>query len=295
MRYRVPADVDMADRIFAGLTVRQLLILGADGLLLWMLFFAIGERIGPAAFGALAAPVAAAGLVVATARPEGMWIEQLLVHALRFWAAPRRRVLAPEGIPPRPRWLPRAERLAPVETPVAAVERSGIVDLGEEGTVLLARATSLNFGLRSEQEQAALVEGFGRMLNSLDAPVQFVVRAEPANLDSLVEGIEHEAPTLPHPDLERAAREHAAFLRSLSGRRDVLRRSLLLCFRDPRTSAEAAPNLARRIDEAQTLLRGIGIRLDRLEAHEAVDAIARACGAPRMDGARQLLPGEVLR
>ena len=32
MRIRVPADVDMADRIFAGLTARQLAILGAHGL-----------------------------------------------------------------------------------------------------------------------------------------------------------------------------------------------------------------------------------------------------------------------
>lgn len=295
MRYRVPADVDMADRILAGLTLRQLVILGADGLLVWLLFFAIGARVGLAVFGALAAPVAAAGIVLATARVEGLWIERLLVHAVRFLSAPRRRVFAPEGMPRRPSWLPVAEKLAPFQTPVQAVEPTGLVTLGDDGTAVIARATSLNFRLRSEEEQARLIEGFGRMLNALDTPVQFVVRAEPADLAGLVEDIEQGAPALPHPDLARAAREHAAFLRSLSGRYDVLHRSILVCFRDPRPPDEAGEMLTRRMEEAQTLLRGIGVRLDRLEAHEAVDAIARASGSRRTDPVRQYLPGEVVR
>lgn len=277
MKVRIPADVDMADRIFAGLTARQLAIIGGHLLVLWALWAAVGGSVPPYAFGALAVPVAAVGFTWATAKVEGTTLERLVAAAVRFLRAPRKRVLAPEGVPEAPRWARASvSPVAPLELPVSGAGSDGAIDLADDGTAAICRASSINFALRSEAEQRALVEAFGRLLNALDAPIQFVVRSDRADLRTVVDDLERSAGALPHPALERAALEHAGFLRALSARRDVLARQVVVCFRDPRPPEEATPHLTRRVEEAGGLLRGMGIRLARLE-EDAERLIASAC------------------
>lgn len=281
MRARVPADVDMADRIFAGLTARQLLILGGHGLVLALLYFGFGERVPLPLFAAVGVPIALVGLVWATTSPEGSTWERIALAAFRHYRKPRRRVLAPEGIAEPPAWLiGAADDLAPLELPAGGI-LDGHVDLRSEGVAAVCRASSLNFALRSEAEQRALVEGFARLLNSLDHPVQFLVRSNRADLRGAVEAIERRAGGLPHPALEEGAVRHAAFLRSLASRRDVLERQVLVCFRVPvgwgsPEREEAAARLDHLVDESAALLRGMGIRLSRLVAEETTDLLVRA-------------------
>jgi len=267
----------MADRIFAGLTARQLAILGAHGLVLLALYTGLGDRFPMALLGVLAVPICLLGLLWATTSPEGTTWEQMALAALRHFGRPRRRVLAPEGIPELPVWAGEIGGLAPVEFPVVDASVDGHVDLEGAGAVAICRASSVNFALRSETEQRALVEGLARLLNALDAPLLFLVRSNRADLRGLIEAIEERAGGLPHQALEAAAREHATFLRSLAARRDVLSRQVLLCFREAgEGDSEAASALAHRIEEASTLLRGMGVRLVRLEGAEATDLLAGA-------------------
>jgi hypothetical protein len=278
MRTRIPADVDMADRIFAGLTARQLAILGGHALALWALWAATGERLDPFAFGAVTVPIAALAFVWATVKVEGTTLERLAVAGVGFLRTPRRRVFAPEVVPALPRWMRRrAFPVAPLDLPVAGAATDGCIDLSPEGSMVACRASSLNFALRSEAEQRALVEGFGRLLNALDEGVQFLVRSDRVELEGVVAEMERRAGALPHPALEQAALEHAGFLRGLAGRRDVLARQVFVCFRDRRPPSEAASRLAHRVEEAATFLRGMGVRLARLDAEDASRLIARAC------------------
>jgi hypothetical protein len=278
VRVRVPADVDMADRIFAGLTARQLLILGGHGLLLVLLYLGFGERGPLPLFAAVAVPISLVGLVWATTSPEGSTWERIALAALRHFRRPRRRVLAPEGVPEPPAWfLGAADHVGPLELPAGGV-LDGHIDLRSEGLAAVCRASSLNFALRSEAEQRALVEGFARLLNALDAPVQFLVRSNRADLRTVVDDLEDRAGGLPHPALEEAAKEHASFLRSLASRRDVLERQVLVCFREPAGGPpeEATSRLDHRVEESAALLRGMGIRLARMEAEDATDLLIRA-------------------
>lgn len=280
MKVRVPADVDMADRVLAGLTARQVAILGAHALALWGLWAVLGRFVPAFVFGVLAVPIATVGFVWATVKVEGTSLEKLAAAALTHLRTPRRRVLAPEGIPASPSWAPSPPGPpAPLELPMNAPDETGLVSLGPEGHAVICRASSINFALRSEMEQRALVDAFGRLLNALDAPLQLLIRSDRANLGVIVGDLDDRAAELPHPALEEAAREHADFLRLLGARRDVLARQVLICFRDPslETPETATARLGHRIEEAETLLRGLGIRLTRLEETEATYLLARAC------------------
>ena len=296
MKIRIPADVEMPDRILAGLTARQLAILGVHLLGLWAIWLVIGRRLPAYVFGAVAAPIGAFGLTWAFAPIEGMSLERLIAAALRHFSVPRRRVLAPEGLPALPRWLPaRTPKVSALGFPAREVTRGGAIALGAEGAVILGRASSINFALRSESEQLALIDGFGRLLNALDSPVQFLVRSERVDLRSFVGWIDDKAGSLPHPALEAAAREHGKFLASLATRRDVLARSVFVSFREPGSVEDANARLERRIDDTTTLLRGLGIRFDVLDGPQAAVVLARASdseAALPIEG--EALPGELV-
>ena len=293
---RIPADVDMPDRIFAGLTARQLAILSCCGLLLWAMYMTFGKAIPLVIFGAIAAPVAAAGLVVATTTPGRVPLEKLFVLGLRHLMATNRRVLAPDGIPDVARWARRLTgKVAPIDTPLQGLDSAGVLDLGADGNAAVCESSSINFALRSEDEKTALIEGFERILNSLDSPVQFLVRSERADLHSMIATLERDAAFLPNPGLTAAAVEHASFLRLMASQEDTLRRRVLVCLRETRMDARGTSKLEHRIEETSSLLRGMGIRLDRLGAQEFLPLIRGAVDDSNAPGSGMGLLDEVVR
>jgi hypothetical protein len=276
VKFRLPANVDMPDRIFAGLTIRQLAILGGDALLIWVLFLAVGRSLHPILFASVSVPMAAAGLALATSTPEGIGLDRFAAFAGRYFLRPKRLAFAPEGLP----FVRQRKRLGPIQVPICDLSDDGLLDLGPEGLVIVCRASSVNFTLRSEREQVALTEALGRFLNSLDGPIQILVISRRIDFSSL-QGDMNTGPTsLPHPSLERAAQEHARYLRQLAGKRDARRREVLVCFREPRVSRDAGTiRLQRRFDQAVDLLRAMDVTLKQLSARETSELL-RACADP---------------
>ena len=286
---RIPADVDRPDRLLAGLSARQLVILAVPAVTLWSAYLATRGFLPLPVFAAVALPVAATAGALAVGRRDGVSLDRWLLAGLRQTRSPRRLVPAPEGVASPPAWAsPSAPALpSALELPARGVEAEGVVDLGADGSALICRATSLNFGLRTEAEQEALVAAFARFCNAIGAPVQVVVRAERADLRAVAEEIDQAAGALPHPALESAARAHAGFLASLGERRDVLRRSVLVVFREPQPVPAAAPVLARRVEEASAALAAAGVSLVALDEEAARAVLARAVdpdGHPRPVG-----------
>ncbi len=270
-RARIPADVERPDRIAFNLTARQLAILATTGVVAWLLATAAQLLVPPVVADALALPIVAVGAALALGQRDGLGLDQLALAALRQARAPRRQVPAPEGVP-APADLLAGIRAGPPPGPLAlpacGIDPDGLVDLGGDGMALVCRASTVNFALRTPEEQEALVGAFARVLHALTGPVQLVVRSERADLAGLVSDLDEGAGGLPHPALERCARDHAAFLGELARRRDVLRRTWLLVFRDP-TRPGAGVRLARRAEEAAALLQAAGVQLVPLEQPRA--------------------------
>lgn len=283
---RIPSDVDREDRLIAGLTARQLAYAAAAVVLLSGVWHAASGFLPPAARSFVATPFGAVAAVLALGRRDGLPADRLALAAVRHAAANPRRVPMPESVPVLPRWARSATDPAPLETPLLAIDTGGVLDLGDNGSALVCRASSLNFGLRTPDEQAALVRAFGEWLNSLVAPVQIVVRAERVDVADAVAALNEAAPSLPHPSLESAAREHARYLASLAARRDVMRRVVFVVFRD-----HDAASLMRRADDAARALAGAGVAVAPLSAQDALDALARASDA----AARRIPADEIVR
>jgi len=274
-RVRVPADVERPDRILAGLTARQLAILAAAALVIWAGYAATRRLLPLAAYAAAAAPVAVVAVALALGRVDGQPAARFAAAAVAFARSARRLVPAPQPMPPAPARLAAKVRPAPatLRLPLAGVAADGVVDLGPDGMAVVCRARAVTFGLRSPAEQEAMVAGFARWLNSLAEPVQVVVRAEPVDLSPAVDALESAAPGLPHPALEAAARQHAAFLVDLAAR-GLLARRVVVVLRHPGDDGAAA--LARRAVEAAASLGGAGVTLEPLDRDRAAALLARA-------------------
>lgn len=282
-RYRIPADVEREDRILAGLTFRQVGILGGTGVVLWLAFMATRSVVPLTVFAGVAFPIGVFATVIALGRRDGLSMDRLLVHGLRQVQAARRLVAAPHGVPAPPTWAEQpAELPAPLRMPARAISRDGVIDLGPDGCAVVAETSMVNFALRTAEEQAALVGAFGAWLNSLSGPVQILVRAEDMDLAPLINGLVTRAPALPHPALEQAAVEHGRFLAELAERRDLLRRQAFIVIREPvhadgQRHGDAGPRALRRIDEAGRALAGTGITVRGLPGDEARAVIATCC------------------
>jgi hypothetical protein len=261
---RIPADVDMRDRVLGPLTARQLAILGVTGLVLYAAWAATRAFLPIPVFLALAIPVASCAAILALGQRDGISMDRMLVAAIRQRVAPRHRVSAPEGVRPAPAWLtsqtavtstgrggrngkgkggaPVREEISPsaLRLPAEAITDTGVVDLGTDGLAVVAVASTVNFALRTPSEQEALVASFGRYLHSLTAPVQILVRTERLDLSGQISELLARAGGLPHPALEAAAVEHADYLTQLGEQTDLLRRQVLLVLREP-MGATAAP------------------------------------------------------
>lgn len=278
-RVRLPADVELEDKLAFGLTARQLLLLGATALITYTVYSLMSSSLPVAA--ALCAPVAACGCVLALGRKDGLPADRLARLALGYLASPRRRLLAPEGIPAPLPGEPRRPAAAPLDLPIRTVYRSGLVELSDGSFCLMLRAASGSFALKSDEEQAALVEAFGRFLNSVSEPVAIYVRSEPVNLGDRADALERTAATIAQPQLADAARAHACFLRELPAGGELRRRELLLllCTR-ARETASARTTLERRAQETTELLRGAGVELTPLDGEQTAALLARALDPP---------------
>ena len=274
---RVPADVDAPDKVLYGLTFRQLAILAVAAVIFYGAWQALHSLLPVPVL--LGAAVVLGGLVfgLAVGRRDGLSMDVWLLSAVRHSRAPRA-LSTTDTTAKTPDWMQApASRVmlpAPLKLPADAVDERGEINLGTTKAAMVA-ATSVNLALRTADEQAALVDTFGRWLNSLSTPTQIVVSAQPVDLRSHARTLAAAADRMPHPALADAAADHARFLDDLAERRDPLRRQVLIVTRT--TTGERGEHAARRrADDTVRSLSGLGVTTRALDGHAATAALAAA-------------------
>jgi PrgI family protein len=280
-RVRLPADVEMEDRLAWGLTARQLVILAATALACYAIFTVAGTVLPAPVAVVLALPFALIGVALAVGHRDGMTGDRLALAAARHLARPSRRVSGPRALPARLPGAPAQPSLSLLRVPVKAILASGVVELADGGSALLLAATGTSWALRSEDEQAALAEAYARWLNSLAEAASILVRSVPVDLTGRASAIEDSAVGLPHPALAACARDYARFLAGIASEGEGPRRRqiLLVLVSHGREREGARSDLQRRGSESTGLLRAAGVSLQALDGKQAA-AVLLACLEP---------------
>jgi hypothetical protein len=280
VRARMPADVDAPDKVLYGLTFRQLAILAVAAVIFYGGWRSLHTLLPVPVL--LGAAVVLGGLVfgLAVGRRDGLPMDQWLLASIRHSRAPK--ALSTTDTRSRtPGWVDgsvgRMPLPAPLKLPATAIADDGEITLPGAPAAIVA-ATTVNLALRTPGEQQALVDIFGRWLNSLSTPTQVVVSAQPVDLASHATGLDATARRLPHPALEAACADHARFLDDLAQRRDPLRRQVLIVTRAP-AGGRGGHAARRRADDTVRSLSGLGVTTRALDGDAATAAIA-ACADP---------------
>ncbi|MFF4879573.1 PrgI family protein [Micromonospora sp. NPDC000668] len=276
----VPANVNEPDRIAFGLTFRQLGIVGGAGLGGFGVYRTFGHLLPQVAWIVAGAIVFAVAVVVALGRRDGLPLDVWLRYGFALGRRPR--TLAPGGarVSAVAEVAGKPSLPAPLRSPVTAVSPTGVLTSEGSGKVLIACGTT-NIHLRTGSEQGALLEGFGRFLNSLTGPAQIVVAAQRHDLTVYAQATVDHAPRLAHPALQAAAADYAEFLLDLDNRRDPLRRQVLAVV----TGEHAA-------DTAVRALSALGVEAAVLDGPAVASALAGAVDpfSPPVPGPRAV-PG----
>ncbi|RKF23677.1 PrgI family protein [Micromonospora globbae] len=276
-RARVPADVDAPDKVVYGLTFRQLAILAVAAVAFYGAWRVLHDLVPPLVL--VGAAVVLGGLVfgIVVGRRDGLPLDAWLLAAVAHARAPRA-LSTTDTTLTTPEWVqaPKSRVMlpAPLRLPADAIDDGGQIRVGG-GRAAVVAATSVNLALRTPDEQAALVEVFGRWLNSLSTATQIVVSAQPVDLHSAAQGLAHATGKLPHPALADAAADHARFLDDLAARRDPLRRQVLIVTRT--SPGERGDHAARRrAENTVRALSGLGVTTRVLDGAAVTAAIAAA-------------------
>lgn len=105
--------------------------------------------------------------------------------------------------------------------PIADITND-IVIYKDGGASLVMESTSLNFGLLSEKEQAAVIAAYAAMINSLSFAVQIVVRTQRKDISSYLNFLDEQSRKITHPLMARLMQGYRGFITESVKKRNVL-------------------------------------------------------------------------
>lgn len=120
------------------------------------------------------------------------------------------------SVPDKPITAPTQDHL-----PIADVTND-IVIYKDGGASLVMESTSLNFGLLSEKEQAAVIAAYAAMINSLSFSIQIVVRTQRKDISTYLNFLDEKAKLITHPLLSKLMVEYKAFILDSVKKKNVL-------------------------------------------------------------------------
>jgi hypothetical protein len=188
---------------------------------------------------------------------------------------------------PRPHSSPLPRAALPAEAITAGefdTDPVGYLELGEHGVALVAAASTVNFALRNDREQAELIEQFARSLHSQTGPIQVLVRPRPVDLTPILAELAHTTTRLPNPALRVAAAAHHQWLSELAATGGLLSRQILIVLREPTLSGggpAVQARLRRRLAEISRALAPADITVIALSPAQLDTALATSTDPSR--------------
>ena len=100
--------------------------------------------------------------------------------------------------------------------------RDDIVVLKNGSLRMVLEVSAINFELRSNEEQTAILQGFQRFLNSADFPLQIVVSSRELNINTYIETVDKIVESAENELFRIQAVENSRFVKELSGLSNIM-------------------------------------------------------------------------
>lgn len=100
--------------------------------------------------------------------------------------------------------------------------RDDCVVLKNGGIRSVIKVSSINFNLKSEQEQNAIIYSYQAFLNTLDFPIQIVVRSKKLDIDDYLEKLKAKIEEQTNELLKRQTKEYVEYIAQLVEYADIM-------------------------------------------------------------------------
>lgn len=100
------------------------------------------------------------------------------------------------------------------QTPIAEI-RNGIVVLKDGSMRLVMLCSTVNFDLKSEEEQEAIISGYQNFINSLEFPIQIVVQSRNLDLSKYIKKLQGQIPKAPNELLASQIQSYISFIQAM--------------------------------------------------------------------------------
>lgn len=149
--------------------------------------------------------------------------------------------------------MPAASSASPTQQFVPVKEiRNGIIILKDGGYRGILLCSSVNFGLKSAEEQHAITLGFQNFLNTLDFSIQIVVNSRKMDLRPYLATLEAKAPEQKTELMRIQLREYIEFIRSFADQANIMTKSFYIVVSyAPRVTTATALNFLGRTSGAE--------------------------------------------
>lgn len=111
--------------------------------------------------------------------------------------------------------------------PVAEVRNNAII-LKNGGVRGVLEVEALNYNLKSETEQQAIIAGYGAFVNTLPCPIQIIVRSRKMNIDGYIENIRSTGEKQTNPLLKEQTLNYASFIQKLVDVADIMQKKFYI-------------------------------------------------------------------
>src|SRR4030042_6166442 len=88
--------------------------------------------------------------------------------------------------------------------------------------------SSINFDLKSTQEQEAIISAYQGFLNSLDFPVQIIISTRKIDIDPYIDMLDEKEKTQPNELLRFQISEYRGFIKNLVGAANIMTKSFYI-------------------------------------------------------------------
>lgn len=106
--------------------------------------------------------------------------------------------------------------------------RDGVVILKDGSLKMVVMASSLNFALKSEDEQNAVILQYQSFLNSLDFPIQFFIESRKLNINPYLTNLQEAEKNQPNDLLKIQIKEYMEFIKNFVKSTDIVSKSFYI-------------------------------------------------------------------
>lgn len=106
--------------------------------------------------------------------------------------------------------------------------RDNIIVMKDNSSRVVLKCSTINFLLKSIEEQDAIIMSFQRFLNSIDFPIQIIVRSTKLDIDAYLNKLNHLAVKQTNPLLQNQTYEYIEYLKKLIEVAQIMRKDFYI-------------------------------------------------------------------